>query len=153
MSPHIDEVRFDPRLLAQKRREAVAARGELLLDVSEGRLSAWEAIMSVVLDDRPSLRSLRLDQILMTQEGVGAERARRVVEQILTVLEVPAASSDPRTVTVGYLLDGRAAGRRLLATLEALLTFGIIGDAEELTVWPGFPYAPSPAETRKDSDA
>ena len=112
MSPHIDEVRFDPRLLAQKRREAVAARGELLLDVSEGRLSAWEAIMSVVLDDRQSLRSLRLDQILMTQEGVGAERARRVVEQILTVLEVPAASADPRTVTVGYLLDGRAAGRR-----------------------------------------
>lgn len=148
---NIDDVRFDPHQLAQKRREAVAARGELLMDIAEGRLSAWEAIMSVVLDDRAALRSLRLDQILMTQEGVGAERARRVIEQILTVLEVPSGTTDAKDVTVGYILDSRAAGRRILATLEAFISHGIIGDAGELSVWPGFPYSPSPSEPRKDT--
>src|SRR5699024_5075128 len=101
---NIDDVRFDPRQLAQKRREAVAARGELLMDIAEGRLSAWEAIMSVVLDDRAALRNLRLDQILTTQEGVGAERARRVIEQILAVLEVPSGTTDAKDVTIGYIL-------------------------------------------------
>lgn len=147
----INEVRFDPSLLPEKRREAVIARGELLLDISEGRLSAWEAIMSVVLDDRQSLRRLRLDQILVTQEGIGEDRARRVISQILTVLDVPTGSTPVKAVTIGYILDSRAAGRRILATLEAFISYGVIGDAEDLTVWPGFPYAPAPSDRRKDS--
>src|SRR5699024_11981890 len=112
-----------------------AARGALWRCGAAGRLAVCAAVRSVLLDARAALRNLRLDQILTTQEGVGAERARRVIEQILAVLEVPSGTTDAKDVTIGYILDSRAAGRRILATLEAFISHGLIGDAEELSVW------------------
>lgn len=151
MSPSrdIDTVRFDPALLPQRRREAIAARGQLLQDVAEGRLSAWEAIMVATIDDRPALRKIRIDQIVMTQPGIGEFRARKVVDQILTILGIPAGTFSVRDVTIGFVLDTRSGGRRILAVIDAFLSYGIIRTDSELSVWPGFPYSPSPLGTRK----
>src|SRR5699024_983188 len=75
----------------------------------------------------------------------------RVIEQILAVLEVPSGTTDAKDETIGYILDSRAAGRRILATLEAFISHGIIGDAAELSGWPGLASSPSPSDPRNDT--
>lgn len=149
MRKEIDEVRFDPALLVEKRRRANAARGELLTLVQEGLMSAWDAVTEAASSGDEALLKITLEQLVMTQPGVGQHRARRVVEQVIHILEVPPHRISTKDVTLGYVIDGRSNGRRMLAVLDAFISHGLIADCDEVTVWPGFPYSSPPV--RKDT--
>lgn len=150
--PDIDDVRYDPRLLVEDRRRANAARGELITLVSDGTLTPWEALTSVGEDpDATALRKVSLEQILMARPGASSASSTRVVEQVMRTLSLPSGSMRVRDVTIGYVLDSRSAGRRLLAVLDAFLSHGVITDAAEVSAWPGFPYSPPPSPLSKES--
>lgn len=144
MRRDIDEVRFDPSKLVESRRRANAARGELLSLVRDGLLSAWDAISETASSDDEALRRISLEQLVMTQPGVGEVRARKIVEQVIHILEVPPHRIGPRDVTLGFVVDGRSQGRRMLAVLDAFIAHGLIADCDEVSLWPGFPYSPPP---------
>ena len=86
---------------------------------------------------RPLLR-ITVKQLLLAQPGVGDESVRRVIDKVIAVTgahDVPV-----RRITLAWLLDTRAGGRRFMAFCDAL------GD-NAATPWPGFPFTPRPTRT------
>lgn len=113
--------------------EARKLRAEFLIALHEHRIEP----LDVVEDARHSwalpLRQLRLDRVFL-ESGMSARRWRLIRDRMLDVLveNVP-----PAKLTVGWVLDPRAGGRRHYA----------LGDAvrERITEpWPGFPWQPPP---------
>lgn len=140
--PSTDEI--DMSLLIAERRVANAARGELLQLITDGTVTPWEAIIAAAASGEKHLMRLRLDQIITAGPGIGATRARRVVGQVLTILEATESRTATGHVTLAFILDPQARGRRLLAVLDAFIAYGLVQDAQDLRVWPGFPFAPAP---------
>lgn len=83
-------------------------------------------------ENRPLLR-LRLRMLLRYQPGWGAVRADQVIDHVLSVT---GAKLDRRLVTVGWLLDPRAGGRRFTAWIDAL-------EPKKDPPWTGFPHTRS----------
>lgn len=137
-------------LLVTQRRVANAARGELLQLITDGTVTPWEAIIAAAASGEKPLMRLRLDQIITAGPGIGAARARLVIAQVLHILEATESRTATGHVTLAYILDEQARGRRLLAVLDAFIAYGLIQQAQELTVWPGFPFAAAPLP-REDS--
>lgn len=143
MSEHpTDEI--DMTLLLTERRVANAARGELLQLITDGTVTPWEAIVAAAASGEKPLLRLRLDQIITAGPGIGAARARAVIAQVLHILEATESRTANGHVTLAYILDEQARGRRLLAVLDAFISYGLIQQAQDLTVWPGFPFAAAP---------
>jgi len=143
MSEHsTDEI--DMSLLINERRVANAARGELLQLVTDGTVTPWEAIIAAAASGEKHLMRLRLDQIITAGPGIGATRARRVVAQVLRILEATESRTATGHVTLAFIVDPQARGRRLLAVLDAFIAYGLIQHAQDVRVWPGFPFAPVP---------
>lgn len=140
--PSTDEI--DMSLLIAERRVANAARGELLQLITDGTVTPWEAIIAAAASGEKHLMRLRLDQFITAGPGVGATRARRVVAQVLAILEATESRTATGHVTLAFILDPQARGRRLLAVLDAFIAYGLIQDAQDLRVWPGFPFTPAP---------
>lgn len=121
--------RHSARTAAQRMRAAV------LIDVAEGRRGLKDVIeLSTFGEHRPLLR-LSLRQLLIAQPGWGPARADRVIQQMLAVLDLE--GTDIRKITMQWLLDSRAGGRRFMALCDALMP--------KTAPWPGFPFAPRPA--------
>lgn len=140
--PTTDEI--DMSLLIAERRVANAARGELLQLITDGTITPWEAIIAAAASGEKHLMRLRLDQIITARPGIGATRARRVIAQVLAILDATESRTATGHVTLAFILDEQARGRRLLAVLDAFIAFGLIHDVQDLRVWPGFPFAPAP---------
>lgn len=85
---------------------------------------------------RPLLR-LTLKQLLLAQPGVGDETVTRILNHTVRVVGV---ASPPRRLTVAWLLDARAGGRRFMAFCDALAD-------NSKQPWPGFPFMPRPQKT------
>lgn len=83
-------------------------------------------------ENRPLLR-LRLRMLLQYQPGWGAVRADQIIDHVLSVT---GAKLDKRLVTVGWLLDPRAGGRRFTAWIDAL-------EPKKDPPWKGFPHTRS----------
>lgn len=143
MSDHsTDEI--DMSMLINERRVANAARGELLQLVTDGTVTPWEAIIAAAASGEKHLMRLRLDQIITAGPGIGATRARRVVAQVLRILEATESRTATGHVTLAFIVDPQARGRRLLAVLDAFIAYGLIQHTQDLRIWPGFPFAPAP---------
>ncbi|WP_341855906.1 hypothetical protein [Brachybacterium sp. GPGPB12] len=53
-------------------------------------------------------------------------------------------------MTLAFLLDEQARGRRLLAVLDAFISHGLISAKEDLAIWPGFPFSPVPDAPKEE---
>lgn len=115
-----------------KKKEAQRTRAAWIASLSAGVVSATDLVQSAHDESLAPLRRLRLDRILNAQPGWGPARTKRVLAHLRELLDVP---SDTR-LTVAWLIDARADGRRLQAFADAIKT--------RVTPWNGFPFAPDP---------
>lgn len=139
---------IDMSLLVDQRRIANAARGELLQLIADGTLTPWEAITAAATSGEKPLMRLRLEQIITAQPGIGSARARRIVEQVMHIVNATESHTALGRVTLAYIFDEQAQGRRLLAVLDAFISHGLIQQTQDLTVWPGFPFTAAPDEPK-----
>ena len=146
--PHSDH--SDMQLLTEHRRRANIARGELLQLIADGILSPWEALVAAATASDDALLRLRLEQLITAGDGIGQARARRITAQVVHILGTTEGHTSVGRVTVGYILDERARGRRLLAVLDAFISHGLIRKEADIPVWDGFPFTPCPATVQED---
>lgn len=110
-------------------------RAEWLLSLSAGYITATDLITAACTDDNQALLRLTLRQVLMNQPGWGEVRVNRVLGRLRRVLGD--STTDTRRMTVAWLVDSRAGGKRVQVWADAL-------DNRSSLPWPGFPYAPRP---------
>lgn len=138
------------RLITQRHR-ANTARGELLQLIADGILTPWEALVAAAAaaGDKALLR-LTLDQLITASPGIGQARARQVTTQVVHILATTEAHSPTGRVTLAYVLDEQARGKRLLAVLDAFISHGLICEEGDLPVWTGFPFTPCPVDAKEN---
>jgi len=141
----------DMQLLIDQRRRANTARGELLQLIADDILSPWEGLVAAATAGEKALLRLSLDQVLTAGDGIGQARARRITTQVVHILAVTEGHTSSGRVTLGYILDERARGRRLLAVLDAFISHGLIREVADVPVWNGFPFAPRPVDAKEDN--
>jgi hypothetical protein len=119
-------------------RAANALRGEMLEAIYDGVLTPTDVVLHAAdPTNRPLLSMLLLD-ILSVAPGVSEPASRRRLHRLAATLEL---REDLTGKSIGWLLDRRAGGRRLLAWLDA--------EQPRLPPWPGFPWTPQPAHPRR----
>lgn len=136
------------RLIAQRHR-ANTARGELLQLIADGILSPWEALVAAATAGEKALLRLTLDQLITASPGVGQARARQITSQVTRILATTEAATSTGRVTIAYILDEQARGKRLLAVLDAFISHGLIREEGDLPVWTGFPFTPCPVDAKE----
>lgn len=98
-----------------------------------GVSSISDLLLAATTEGGRALRRLTLRQLLMNQEGWGRARTSRALSFITSHLGHEPTSR----LTVAWLIDARAGGRRVRALADAL--------TERTQPEIGFPYAPLPA--------
>ena len=132
----------DMQQLIDQRHRANTARGELLQLIADGLLTPWEALVAAATAGEKALLRLTLEQLVTAHPGIGQARARRITTQVTSILDTTEAHTATGRVTLGYILDEQAQGKRLLAVLDAFISHGLIRDQADLPVWTGFPFTP-----------
>ena len=113
------------------RHSAAVYRAQWLMLVHDGMVTPGDVLTDAARPEARPLLKLSLRQLLLAQPAWGRTRADAIIDKILSVTD---AKIERRQVTIGWLLDPRAGGRRFAAWLDA------IDPRKELT-GPGFPYA------------
>lgn len=124
---------FDVSALNTARRAASRTRAEWLMHINEGTLTPSDLMKEAARPEARPLLKLSLRQVLLSQQGWGRKRADGVIAHIAGVID---GKIDTRHLTVGWLLDPRAGGRRFAAWLDAF-------QPKTGPLWPGFPYVRS----------
>lgn len=119
-------------------------RGEWLVLINQGVFSPHDLFQEAATHAGRPLRRLTLRQVLSAQADCSDERALRLVKKICSTLRLDPAPP-PRDLTVGWLLDTRTGGTRILAYLDAI--------HPRSTPWPGFPMTPPPSGGMKTAPA
>lgn len=119
----------------EARREADAERGRALAELSVGASHVADILRRAYLPEDRALRRIPLVRLLSGQEGTSKRQARAVIRQTLSLLE-DRDRTEPQVdrITVMWVIDARAGGRRIRALADAL-------DPKEQGPWKGFPYA------------
>lgn len=125
-------MRATPEELTEARAAAQAMRGEWLAAVREGFTTPAEVIAKAADPGFEPLRAIRLTSLLTAQQGCGEVSAGRIVRILLAVVGV---DMKPNRVTVSWLIDRRACGRRLVAFANVVLK-------DSGPPWEGFPSTP-----------
>jgi len=115
------------------KKEASRIRAEQLLSLQSGLTTIPDLILAASSEDSRALRRITLRQLLISQEGWGEARVHSVLSRTSSLLGLDPTSR----LTVAWLIDARAGGRRLRAFADAR--------SARVTPWTGFPYAPLPA--------
>lgn len=113
------------------RRNAAVYRAQWLMLIHDGMVTPGDVLADAAGPQARPLMKLSLRQLLLAQQGWGKTRADGVIDKILSVTD---AKIERRQVTIGWLLDPRAGGRRFAAWLDAFEPRSALGGA-------GFPYA------------
>ncbi|WP_251153774.1 hypothetical protein [Cellulosimicrobium sp. Marseille-Q4280] len=124
----------DPATAAAARRSANRRRAEYLSSVTTGLLSVHDVVAAAAAPDGAPLLRISLRQLLGAQPDWGKSRTEAAMTRLITVL---GETRTDRDQTIGWLVDPRVRGARLLAFADATQT----GHGPP---WPGFPFAPSP---------
>lgn len=123
-------------------RQALSAarltRAEQLVAIAKGLLTPQHVVDTARRADWVALRSQSLQQLVVSVPGAGPRRWREVRGRLLGVL---GAKVSDKNLTVGWLLDPRAGGRRYLAFIDAMRP-------RREPPWPGFPWEPKPNSGR-----
>lgn len=114
--------------------EARHARADHLNAVYEGILTPLDVIDAAHEPTALALRKIPLDQLMLAVDGTSVPEWRRIRDQMLAVLDLQVPDRD---LTIGWLIDPRAGGRRLHALRDAM--------SKRIDVpWPGFPWSGGP---------
>lgn len=124
--------RNDVAALNSARRAAALYRAEWLMSITDGIVTLQELMTEASRPEARALLKLSLRQVLLSQPGWGRKKAEKI---LMHIESVTGATMERRKITVGWLLDPRAGGRRYAAWLDAF--------EPKTTPWPGFPYARS----------
>lgn len=117
------------------RAEALAARGAALAELRSGASDVTGILRRACLPEGKALRRITLVRLLSGQDGWTKRQARTTIRSTLAILGARQSSdSDVDQLTIMWLIDARAGGRRARALADAL-------DPKELPPWTGFPYA------------
>lgn len=121
-----------PHEAARKLRDqAQKGRAEWLVSLDAGLLTSKDLFEEASAARGKHLLRIPLRQVLLSTKGIGEARATKVLDRIRRLLGV---STPARDMTVGWLLDSRAGGRRFMAWVDAT--------AEHRSEpWSGFPYS------------
>jgi hypothetical protein len=114
-------------------------RAEWMLGVTQGLIEPTQLVQHAATDDGAPLLRINLRRLLLARPGRGARDADSVIEALLREHPSRTNGTKPADLTVAWLLDNRALGRRFstwLAVLHANRTE---------PPWPGFPFTPAPA--------
>lgn len=114
-------------------------RAEWLTGIHMGLFAPADVIKAACEPDGAPLRRITLMRLLTEQDGWGRGKATSALERTLRLLDMDPANHRVNTLTIQWLIDARAGGRRVHALADALNT-----NAE--TPWEGFPYAPQPTQ-------
>lgn len=117
-------------VLNSARKAANRFRAEWLLMLADGMFTPADLLREAGTDAGRPLLKLSLSQVLLSLPGWGRKRCDSILKHVLSVTGV---KIEQRHVTVGWLLDPRAGGRRYQAWLDAMQT-------KEGPPWAGFPY-------------
>lgn len=111
--------------------EARLLRADHLLAVHEGLLEPLDVVDAARHPTAQALRRIRLDELFLSAQGTSTREWRLIRKRILGVLNLDVPDRD---LTIGWVIDPRAGGRRLHALKDSL--------RPRLEVpWPGFPWA------------
>ena len=124
-----------PEELAEARAAANGLRGDWIIAVREGISTPQELIAQAAITGFEALRAITLKRLMTSLPDWGEKRANRLTEQLVTIC---GGTVPPGRLTVGWLIDKRAAGRRLIAFANLTRPAGL--------PWPGFPFAPKPSK-------
>ena len=116
------------------RARARLLRAEWLIGIAQGALTPLDCLVFATTAQGRPLRRISLFQLITAQPGVGPATAKVVLDQIRALLR---CTTQNPTMTVGWLLDNRTSGRRLLAFTTALA-------GRNLAPWPGWPLIRPP---------
>lgn len=117
-------------LLNSARRAAARCRAEWLLLINDEIVSPDDLLKEAGTTTGRPLLKLSLRQILLSLPGWGRKRCDSILNHVVAVT---GAKVEPKQITVGWLLDPRAGGRRYQAWLDAR-------QPKSGPPWPGFPY-------------
>jgi hypothetical protein len=133
--------------MAKQRSAAAAARylrADYLMAVTTGILRPLDVIDAAVESSNRALRTVRMSYLfgpLVDDLDDPEARTKHVPWRVVKRRLLEALDLSPRTpdkeLTVGWLLDPRAGGKRWYALHDALR-------ARDQSPWPGFPWAPPP---------
>lgn len=118
------------------RRAADQVRAQALVSVASGEASIWDVLARAATPSGRPLLRLSLHQLLIAQPGVGTKSARSRVASLLDLVRSATAGESQRALTVQWLIDPRAHGRRMLAFIE------VMDEHTGTPPWRGFPLAP-----------
>jgi hypothetical protein len=122
--------------LAGARRSASRVRAEWLMLVNDETVTPADLLNEAARADARPLLRLSLRQVLLAQPAWGRKRTEAVIGHISSIF---GGRIEGRQITVGWLLDPRAGGRRFHAWLDA-------HQPKTRPPWPGFPYVRSSSD-------
>lgn len=120
------------------RRAANEQRAVALASVATGMSSVADIFTEACLPSGKALLRIPLVRLLSAQDGVSKNKARQVIRKTHELLELDYDDAQEGRITVMWLLDARAAGKRMLAFADAV-------HQDTTAPWYGFPYAPQTA--------
>ncbi len=110
-------------------------RAEWMVGVAQGLIEPTQLVQHAATDEGAPLLRIRLQKLLLARPGKGPRDADAVIDALLREhpSTVPAAK-----LTVAWLLDNRALGRRFSSWLAVLHA------TRKAPPWPGFPFTAEP---------
>lgn len=123
---------------------AIEMRADYLLSITSGDITPLDLIRKAARPTGRPLLKMSLTQILIAQQGWGAKKAQAALMEICAVLKTDLKSEQKNghRLTVGWLLDPRAGGRRLMAWVDVVE----IRTRKMAPPWSGFPFAQNTGE-------
>ncbi|PPG14393.1 hypothetical protein [Rathayibacter rathayi] len=109
-------------------------RAEWLYSIAAGYVTTTDVLTVASTTEGAPLRRLTLHQLLSHQPSWGDARSGRVITHLRRVLGESTIAQ--KRMTVAWLLDARAGGRRLQVFEDAL--------APRVIPFDGFPFTPAP---------
>ena len=105
-----------------------------LMAVLEGLLEPLDVIDAAHEPTGTALRKIRLKDLILAPEKTPVRTWPLIRSRMLATLELEVPD---RSLTIGWVIDPRAGGRRLYALKDAL-------QPRSDVAWPGFPWAARP---------
>lgn len=110
--------------------QARLVRAEYLVALAEGLIDVSDVLEFAATEAGKPLRRISLRQLLLSQPGWGDRRTKHALSLLTDRLGAPI---NMKEMTIAWLLDPRAGGRRYMAWLD-------VRQPKDEAPWPGFPF-------------
>jgi hypothetical protein len=125
----------DAPSLRSHQSKANEIRAEYLAGIYTGVLTV-DDVVDAAISYEPALLRISLQQLLLSQPGVGRTAARRIVARTLEYLDAPSSTrGKAASLNLAWLADRRTGGRRYICWNSALAA------ERPRRVAAGFPFA------------